>query len=168
MHSSPSEKTRSRDSSSSAGPKSPTGIFAVGVFLFFGALTASLAGVTLVRRGTKLDRIWELNPTAYAQLAPFRSRAGVLFLLLGGSLALAGVGWFKRRAWGWRLAVAIISIQVLGDVITVSTGDLAKGSVGFAIASILLIYLLRPKVRRFVSSSKATVSPSPISALRAD
>jgi hypothetical protein len=153
MHSSPPDKTLSRDSSSIVRTNSPKGILAVGVFLFFGAFTASLAGATLLLRGTVLDRIWELNPTAYARLAPFGSGAGILFLLLGGSLALAGVGWFMRRAWGWRLAVAIISIQALGDAITLLTGDLVKGSVGFAIASILLIYLLRPKVRAFVSNS---------------
>src|ERR1700722_3039917 len=39
-----------------------------GVFLFFGAVMASLAVTTLLRRGTPLDRLWSLNPTAYNQL----------------------------------------------------------------------------------------------------
>jgi hypothetical protein len=32
---------------------------------------ASLAAITLLWRGTSLDRIWSLNPTAYRQLAPW-------------------------------------------------------------------------------------------------
>jgi hypothetical protein len=32
---------------------------------------ASLAGVTLIWRGTILDRIWAINAPAYRQLAPF-------------------------------------------------------------------------------------------------
>jgi len=35
--------------------KSPKGIIAVGIFLFFGAFMASLAGTTLVWQGTILD-----------------------------------------------------------------------------------------------------------------
>ncbi|SRR6266566_3729545 len=95
---------------------SPKGIFAVGIFLFFGAIMASLAGTTLVWRGTMLDRIWAFNLPAYRQLAPFGKMVGIPFLLLGATLAVAGVGWFKRRMWGWRLAVAIIATQVLGDL----------------------------------------------------
>jgi len=53
------------------------GFNAVGVFLLFGMTMASLAGTTLVWPGTSLDRIWELNPTAYTLLAPcVRARSG--------------------------------------------------------------------------------------------
>jgi hypothetical protein len=66
---------------------SPKGIFAVGIFLFFGAIMASLAGTTLVWRGTMLDRIWAFNLPAYRQLAPFGKMVGIPFLLLGATLA---------------------------------------------------------------------------------
>ena len=51
------------------GTKTP-GFIGVGIFLFFGAIMASLAATTLLWRGTPLDRLWDLNPTAYNQLAP--------------------------------------------------------------------------------------------------
>ena len=120
---------------------------AVGVFLFFGATMASLAGATLTWPGTSLDRMWVLNPTAHTQLATFAKPAGILFLLLAAVLALAGTGWFKHRLWGWRLAVAVIATQVLGDLVNFLRGDLWRGGVGFSIASALLLYLLRPAVR---------------------
>ena len=44
-----------------------SGFAAVGIFLFFGATMASLAAITLLWRGTSLDRIWSLNPAAYGQ-----------------------------------------------------------------------------------------------------
>src|SRR5258707_9849223 len=87
----------------------PRGINAVGVFLFFGATMASFAGATLTWPGTSLDRLWALNPAAHKQLATFGKPAGVLFLLLAATLAVAGTGWFKQRLWGWRFAVAGIA-----------------------------------------------------------
>ncbi len=119
----------------------------VGIFLFVAATMAALAGTTLVWRGTVLDRMWELNPTAYSQLAPLGRGVGAAFLLLSVALATAGIGWFRRRVWGWRLAVVIIAVQVAGDLINAVRGEVVKGTTGIVIASALLIYLLRPAVR---------------------
>src|SRR5271157_4086730 len=102
--------------SSDLTTKSPRGMPAIGVFLLFAAVMASLAGTTLVWRGTALDHLWTLNPRAYKDLAPFGKTVGIPFLLLGVTLAVASIGWFRRRLWGWRLAVAVIATQVLGDL----------------------------------------------------
>lgn len=119
----------------------------MGVFLFFGAVMAGLAATTLLWRGTALDRVWNLNPTAYKQLAPLGVIVGILFLLLSVALITAGIGWFRRSLWGWRLAVAIIGIQVLGDVINCVRGDWLRGGIGVIIAGALLLFLLQPKIR---------------------
>ena len=122
-------------------------MIAIGVFLAFGACMAALAGTTLVWRGTALDRMWALNPTAYRQLVPLGGIVGPLFLLLSATLAIASVGWFKRRFWGWGLAGIIISTQIAGDSINLVRGDFVRGGTGLAIATALLLYLLRPRVR---------------------
>lgn len=123
------------------------GFTAIGIFLFFGAIMASLAATTLLWRGTALDRLWDLNPTAYNQLAPHGGTVGILFLLLGAALTTAGIGWFRHCLWGWRLAVVIIAIQVLGDVVNCVRGDLLRGGTGVVIAGALLVFLLRSRVR---------------------
>jgi hypothetical protein len=127
-------------------PKTP-GFTAVGIFLFFGAIIASLAATSLLWRGTPLDRLWDLNPIAYKQLARLGGAVGILFLLLGTALTTAGIGRFRRRRWGWRLAVVIITIQVLGDLVNCVRGDLLRGGTGVIIAGALLLFLLQPKVR---------------------
>jgi hypothetical protein len=128
------------------GPKTP-GFTEIGIFLFFGAVMASLAATTLLWRGTALDRVWALNPTAYKQLAPLGRIVGILFLGLGAALIAAGIGWFRRRLWGWRLAVVIIFTQVLGDVVNCVRGDWLRGGTGVIIAGALLLFLLRPRTR---------------------
>ncbi len=125
---------------------------AIGIFLFFGALMAFLAGVTLVWRGTTLDRMWTLNPRAFRELAPHGNIVGISFLLLGVTLAVAGVGWFKYRPWGWRLAVGVIAAQVLGDLVHVFKGHVVEGGLGVAIAGALLFYLLSANVKAVFAS----------------
>jgi len=129
---------------------------AIGIFLFFGAVMASLAGTTLLWRGTILERMWALNPTAYKKLEPWGAAAGVLFLLLGVALSVAGAGWFKRRLWGWILAVAILATQVLGHLVNALRGDVVRGAIGFTIAGALLFYVLRSEVRAVFATGNVT------------
>jgi hypothetical protein len=121
---------------------------AIGVFLVFGASMAALAALTLLWPGTALDRAWALNPMAYAQLSTRPRLFGSMFVLLSFALTCSAVGWFRMRRWGWGLAVTIISIQVAGDFGNLLRGDLLRGLTGFLIAGGLLVYLLRPKVRK--------------------
>jgi hypothetical protein len=122
-------------------------MIAIGVFLFFGAIMASLAGATLIWQGTFLDQVWILNAPAYKQLSPLGKTVGIPFLVLSGALAAASVGWFGRCLWGWRLAVVITATQVLGNLMSIFMGHFVRGAVGVSIAAVLLLYLLRPAVR---------------------
>jgi hypothetical protein len=138
---------------------------AIGAFLFFGAIMALLAGATLIWRGTFLDRMWSLNTSAYKQLSAFGRTVGIPFFVLSIALAVAGVAWFKRRLWGWWLAVGIITTQLLGDVVSVSRGDLTRGGTGFVIAGALLFYLFRPNVKAAFSSREISTSHQRIQAV---
>jgi hypothetical protein len=96
--------------------------------------------------------MWALNPRAYNELAPSGKAVGIPFLLLAVTLAVAGLGWFKRRRWGWQLAGVIIATQVLGDFVNVVLGHIVQGGIGVAIAGALLVCILRPNMRAaFVS-----------------
>ena len=68
------------------------GFTTIGIFLFFGATMAGLAAITLLWRGTALDGVWALNPSAYKELTPLGGSVGILFLLLGATLTMAGIG----------------------------------------------------------------------------
>ena len=128
-------------------PGDPRGIAAIGVFFCFGALMAALAGTTLVWRGTVLDRMWALNAPAYEQLAPLGRTIGIQFFIFSVILLITAVGWLRRRRWGWYLGVAIIAIQLAGDLLNLFLGQFLRGGIGVVIAGLLLIYMLRARMR---------------------
>jgi hypothetical protein len=76
------------------------GFTAIGIVLFFGAVMAGLAAITFLSPGALLDRVWVLNPIAYKRLAPLGDKVGILFVLLGVAVTMAGIGWFRRSLWG--------------------------------------------------------------------
>lgn len=128
-------------------PDRSFGVTAFGVFLFVGAAMALFAAITLLWSGTAMDKAWELNPVAHRQLAAVGKPAGLLFIALGVALGLAALGWFKRRRWGWLLAVIIIAIQLAGDLGNAVLGQRLRGGFGAIIAGALLFYLIRPSLR---------------------
>ena len=120
---------------------------AIGIFFYFAMTMALYAAVTLLHPGTALDRLWLLNPGAHRDLLPFRKPAGLMFLVIAAIAAIGGFSWFRRRMWGWRLAVFGICTQCLGDCVNLIRGDFLRGGMGLLIAGALLIYLLSGKIR---------------------
>jgi hypothetical protein len=127
----------------------PAGFTLLGGFLFFGGVMATYAAVTLLIPGTFLDRAWALNPAAHNQFLPLGRMVAVPFLVLAAVLSLAGVGWFRRRYWGWLLGVSLIAANLAGDVVNLVMRDWARGGVGVVIAGSLLVYMVRPGVRKY-------------------
>ena len=134
----------------SLADKRPGGFVPLGVFFFFGATMATFAAVTLAIPGTLLDEAWRLNPAGHAGLAPLGRVVAVPFLFLALALLAAGIGWFRRRSWGWGLGVSLIAMNLAGDLLNlVIRGEWVKGAVGFVIAGLLLIYMTRSSVRNY-------------------
>lgn len=134
--------------------KQPPGFVAIGAFFLGGGALATLAGVTLLFPGSFLNVIWVLNPAAYAEMAPNARVAGALFPLLGLLLGLAGIGWLKRRFWGWRLGTVLIAVNLIGDAIRFALGSWLEGGVGILIAGLLLTYMMSRRMRSWFQTSR--------------
>ncbi|HVO64055.1 MAG TPA: hypothetical protein VMT53_24250 [Terriglobales bacterium] len=130
-------------------PSRPPGFAAIGVFFCFGSVMAAYAAVTLVRRGTCLDRLWALNRRGHIALAGLGPMVAVPFGVLSMVLVLAALGWFRRQYWGWLLGTAVIATNLAADFIHALLGDWLRSGVGVIIAGLLLFYLTRPRVRTY-------------------
>ena len=128
-------------------PSVPTGFTAFGGFLIFASAMASLAAFLLLVPGTILDHAWSLNPRAHQQLAPLAPWIAYAFLFLSALLIYTARLWFQHRFHGWRVAVAIIALQSIGEAVNFIRGELLTGVIGLLIASALLSYLFSRRVR---------------------
>jgi hypothetical protein len=135
----------------SAPTTRPLGALLIAIFL--AAATCVLVGVgtALAYPGTNLEAIWRLYPARRAQLMPYRVWLVPGFLALAIPMALASIGCFRHRKWGWWLAVAIFAVNGLGDVAQLVMGRFLEGGIGVAAASVILVYLVRPGVRNAFS-----------------
>jgi hypothetical protein len=130
--------------------KRPAGFVPLGIFFFFGATMASYAAFTLAVPGTFLDAAWRLNPVGHAALSSLGRIMAAPLLLLASVLLVAGLGWFRRRRWGWVLGLALIAINLAGDLSNlVFREELLKGTIGVGIAGLLLTYMTRASVRNY-------------------
>lgn len=108
---------------------------------------AALAGTMLIWPGTLLDRLWMFNETAHVELRKAGTYLGPLFWVLSAVLLGTSSGWFRQRLWAFRSTVAIICLQLAGDLLNLVRGDIVRGGIGIFIAGVLLLYLLRSGIR---------------------
>jgi hypothetical protein len=108
---------------------------------------ACIAGITLVQRGTVLDRVWVgSQPTCLPRTRAIRRNRWHSVFAIGRGFGCFRPG-LKRQRWAWQLAAFIIAIQVFGDFVNVVRGHAVQGGGGMAIAGARLFYMLRPKMR---------------------
>ena len=139
----------------------PLGITALSLFSFAGAILAGVAASSLAVPGSPLEPIWRLNPRGHAGLARLNGWAVPLLAGVSGACAVTGVGLWRRRRWGYALAVAGLSVHIAADTWNVVSGTEPRAIVGIPIVAALLVYLRRPDVRRaFAGASDEVEVPA--------
>jgi len=132
-----------------ATERRPATVTVVAVFLFLAAAVAVVTGFSLLFPSPFWNRLWDLNRPAYEVFVKLGTVSGTLLAALGVAAGIAGAGLLRGRRWAWWFAVALFSINGLGDLVTLLfTRDLIRGALGVLIAGAFLFCLTRPRVRR--------------------
>ena len=118
------------------------------LFFAFATLMCAFAAATLLFPGTPLDGLWRVKPDEHRQLLALGPAVGAGFAVLAVAMMAAGIGAWRRRRWGWALAVAIFAVNGLGDASRIVSGAVVEGAIGVAAAAAVLWWLTRPQVRR--------------------
>ena len=119
----------------------PLGIKLLVIFFAAGALICSLVMLALAFPGSFLERIWWLRPGIQAEFQEFGTWAIALLAAVGAACGLSAFGLAKRAEWGRRLAIAVLTVNLVGDMFNaVFRGDL-RTLIGLPIGGLMIWYL---------------------------
>ena len=110
-------------------------------FFGFGATMCALTIGLLLFPGTTFDSVWRLNPEAHSAFQSISNWAVVLMTIVGAACVLAAVVLWRGTGWGIRLALVILSFNVLGDLINTTARRDYRALIGLPIAGAMIWYL---------------------------
>lgn len=115
---------------------------------------AGLTCLALAFPDTVLAQIWHLNPEAREALMPMRPWSTALMGAVAVACGLSAIGLWRLTRWGHRFAIAVLAINMCGDLgNAVVRGD-RRTLIGVPIAVAMMAYLMKPSIRRrFLSST---------------
>jgi len=129
-------------------PTRPIAITALSIFFSFGAVASFVSFILLLFPGSFLEPLWRLNPRAREGLTGIGVWGIVLMSVLCLACAAAAVGLWQGRRWGRWLALALLTINLLGDIANVILGIEPKAAIGIPIALAIIFFLMSKRVRK--------------------
>jgi hypothetical protein len=97
---------------------------------------------------SSLTALWSLNPRARDAFGAMGIWAIVLMLAVGSACAFASVGLWRHRHWGLVIAIAVLSCNLVGDLLNAIVFGDRRALIGVPIATALLAYLIAVAKRR--------------------
>jgi hypothetical protein len=114
----------------------------IGAFLIFGCSMLVLSATFLSFPDWSLSSVfWNLRPDVKLQLDAIGWPVIAGFFSLSVIFAFAAVGWFRKRKWGWVMAVILIGGNLVGDISQMFAGKILEGCVGIVFGGALMLYL---------------------------
>ena len=125
----------------------------------FGAVMALLATLGLVFPDGALEPMWRLN--RHAQVGLMELGPWGVALMLGVAIActLAAIGLRRQARWGHRLAVALLALNVAGDVLAAVVQGDPRTLIGVPIGGAIIYYLLTSRTRTQFEVGPRVVGP---------
>jgi hypothetical protein len=127
----------------------PLGITALSIFFLFGAAMSFISSILLLFPGSFLEPLWKLNPRARENFTAIGMWAIALMFVVCVACVLAALGLWRGSWWGYWLTVALLVINLLGDVANVILGTEPRAAVGIPIVVLTLAFLMNRRVKQF-------------------
>lgn len=131
----------------------PRLITALSIFFLVGALISLTASLSLLLPNSFLRSMWRLNPRAHENLSSLGLWAVILLGAVSLFCAAAAIGLWRESRWGYRIAIGLMVVNLVGDVTNVVLGTEPRAIVGVPIAATILIYLVGG-LRRLVNKTE--------------
>ena len=115
-------------------------------FFGFGTTMCTLTTALLLFPGTPLDSLWSLNPDAHLAFQSLGNWSLALMVTVGIACAFAAIGLWRGTLLGTRLALIILSLNIIGDLFNAIVRHDYRALVGLPIGGAMIFYLARQTV----------------------
>ncbi|HSP45032.1 MAG TPA: hypothetical protein VLO30_03490 [Chthoniobacterales bacterium] len=139
-------------------PRSPIGIILLAIFFGAGALICLVTTLALAFPGSFFEAIWQWRPEARIEFQKLGNCSMLLMGTLGFACAFAALGLACQAEWGRRLAIGILTANLIGDSLNALLRHDLRTLVGLPIGGLMIWYLVT--VRRAGNQSANAQNPS--------
>lgn len=127
----------------------PWGISALSIFFGAGALISATSALSLLNPGGILEPMWQLNPRGQQALSSMGWVAVPVLGVVSLCCLIAAIGFWRGTRWGYWVGFGLLSVNLLGDLISTLLRIEPRAIVGIPIVALLLFYMASRGVRRF-------------------
>jgi hypothetical protein len=120
----------------------PAGIVLLVIFFAIGAVICVLVVLALSFPGGILEPIWRLRPDARIEFGEFGNWSIALMATVGAACGLAAFGLARRAEWGRRLGVAVLTVNLFGDMFNAVFRHDLRTLIGLPIGGLMIWYLI--------------------------
>jgi hypothetical protein len=115
------------------------------VFFGAGALICLVTMLALAFPGGILEPIWRLRPDARIEFQKLGNWSVLLMATVGLACGLAACGLARQAEWGRRLAIGILTVNLIGDSLNALLRHDWRTLIGLPIGGLLIWYLVRKR-----------------------
>jgi len=115
------------------------------IFFAAGALICLVTILALAFPGGFLEPIWRLKPDARTQFQQIGNWSIALMAVVGAACGLAAVGLARSAEWGRRLAIGILTANLIGDTANAILRHDPRTLIGLPIGGLMIWYLVSRK-----------------------
>jgi len=120
----------------------PAGIVLLVIFLAIGAVICVLVVLALSFPGGILEPIWRLRPEARTEFGEFGKWSIALMATVGAACGLSAFGLARRAEWGRRLAIGVLTVNLIGDMFNAVFRHDLRTLIGLPIGGLMIWYLI--------------------------
>ncbi len=117
------------------------------IFFAAGALLCLVTMLALAFPGGLLEPIWRLKPEARMDFQKIGSASVALMAVVGIACGLAAAGLARNAEWGRRLAIGVLSVNLVGDSLNALFRHDLRTLIGLPIGGLMILYLVKKKRR---------------------
>ncbi|MDP9254548.1 MAG: hypothetical protein M3O66_06395 [Verrucomicrobiota bacterium] len=125
------------------------------IFFATGALICLVTMLALAFPGGFLEPIWRLKPDARTEFQKIGNASVSLMAVVGAACGVAAVGLARNAEWGRRLAIGVLTVNLVGDSINALLRHDPRTLIGLPIGGLMILYLLKRR--------RSPINPGPSS-----